>query len=338
MKNKRLLIVLSLTVCTLLFIFSCDKEDAQSNLFLHAFFKTETTKIKAGDTIHFQDYSIGYPGSWEWAFEGGTPASSTEENPTVVYSAAGEYKVTLTVTANGKTSTKTQEKYIEVVNPDQLSQHLLASFPFSGSIADVGPNQIAAVNHGNVQVSGTDRHGNKNSAAVFDGSSLILLPDDNAINFGTNDFTISCWVKTTHTNKMMLWQESGSGGARDNQTWLRIGDNTTDRVIRFDTEDGGGGNIINYGDGSSTAVSDGEWHNVVCVREGGTTRLYVDGEMKEEMIKGSAKDVSNTGDFKIGGQEGPAGNYHTFFTGMIDDLSMYNKALNDEEVAALFLK
>jgi PKD repeat protein len=35
-----------------------------------------------------------------WEFESGTPAASTEQNPTVVFSAAGTYTVTLTVTDN----------------------------------------------------------------------------------------------------------------------------------------------------------------------------------------------------------------------------------------------
>lgn len=338
MKNKRLIFILPLIIGIFFMFSACDKNESENNLFLYAFFKADETKVISGDTVYFEDYSIGYPTSWEWTFEGATPTTSTEQNPKVIYDKPGQYKVTLRVTNKGETSSKTQEEYITVVSTDTLEDDLLAFFPFDGSLKDNGPDQVEAVNQGNVTFDGVDRNGQANSVAVFDGSSIIIIPDNETFNFHSNDFSISCWLKTTHTEKMMIWQESGAGGSRDNQAWLRIGDNSSDRVIRFDTEDGGGGNIINYGDGPATAVSDGEWHHIVCVREGGTTRLYVDGEMKEEMIKGTPKDVSNAGDFKIGGQEGPAGDYHTYFTGLIDDLSVYNKALSDEEVAALYLK
>ena len=336
MSNKRPVLVGVLM--TLVFFGACTKDETKDNSFLYAFFKSDETKVSVADTVHFQDFSLGHPGKWEWTFEGASPAVSVEQNPSVIYDAPGTYAVSLTVTENGETSTKTMEKYITVVSAEQLDEDLLAYFPFNGSAEDAGPSHFQVADPGTVTFDGQDRHGQAGSSAVFDGSSLIVVPDQDAFNLGTRDFTISCWIKTTHTEKMMVWQESGAGGGGDNQTWLRLGDNTTDRLIRFDTEDGGGGNIINFGDGPSTAVSDGNWHNLVCVREGGVTRLYVDGEMAAEMIKGTPKDVSNSGDFKIGGQEGPAGEYHTFFTGMIDDLSIYTRAMNDEEVTALYLK
>src|SRR5699024_5946101 len=157
----------------------------------------------------------------------------------------------------------------------------IAYFPFNGSAEDIGPNKVAVTNHGNVTFNGTDRNGQENSAAVFDGSSAIMVPANPAFNFGTADFAISCWVNRDYTNERMLWQASRAGGSRDDQTRLRTGNNTSDRMLRYDTEDGGGGNIINYGNGPDTGVSDGSWHQVVCVREGGVTRLYIDGVNKE---------------------------------------------------------
>ena len=37
-----------------------------------------------------------------WTFEGGTPSTSNEQNPTVTYSTAGKYKVCLLYTSPGK--------------------------------------------------------------------------------------------------------------------------------------------------------------------------------------------------------------------------------------------
>ena len=48
-----------------------------------------------GGVISFKDTSLGRPTRWNWTFEGGTPSTSNEQNPTVTYSTAGKYKVTL---------------------------------------------------------------------------------------------------------------------------------------------------------------------------------------------------------------------------------------------------
>ncbi|WCC45368.1 hypothetical protein PJW08_04380 [Tenacibaculum finnmarkense] len=34
-----------------------------------------------GNNVQFNDTSTGVPTSWDWTFEGGTPANSTEKNP-----------------------------------------------------------------------------------------------------------------------------------------------------------------------------------------------------------------------------------------------------------------
>jgi PKD repeat protein len=49
----------------------------------------------AGMTIQFTDASVGNPTSWNWTFEGGTPGTSTEQNPSVTYNTPGTYSVTL---------------------------------------------------------------------------------------------------------------------------------------------------------------------------------------------------------------------------------------------------
>jgi PKD repeat protein len=333
MKDKKVAYLFSFIATITLF--SCSKKDDNHSI-LYAFFKTDKTSVVAGDTVKFEDLSIGHPQAWKWTFEGGTPSSSTEENPSVIYDSSGKYQVSLVVTSGEKTYTKQIKNYITVVTSGQLNSDLVAFFPFNGNGGDVGPHHVDVINKGNVTFDGTDRNGDQNGAAVFDGKSALVVPDNPAFNFGTADYTISCWLKTAKTNKMMVWQESGANGSRDNQTWLRIGDNTTSKLLRFDTEDGGGGNILNYGSGPESGVGDGNWHNVICVREGGTTRLYIDGEKKGELIKSSAKMVSNSQDFKIGAQEGPIGTYKTYFTGLLDDLTIYNKALTDDEVAILY--
>jgi PKD repeat protein len=73
-----------------------------------------TINIKEGESVHFLDMSTGNATSWNWTFEGGTPATSTEQNPVVAYNKAGSYAVTLTVGDGNTTSTATRQAYVNV--------------------------------------------------------------------------------------------------------------------------------------------------------------------------------------------------------------------------------
>ncbi|MFN0034303.1 MAG: PKD domain-containing protein [Saprospiraceae bacterium] len=78
-------------------------------------FSANTTSGCAVLTVNFTDISAGSPVSWEWSFPGGTPSSSTEQNPSVQYFTPGVYDVTLVVTSvGGSTSSYTQEDIITV--------------------------------------------------------------------------------------------------------------------------------------------------------------------------------------------------------------------------------
>ena len=81
-------------------------------------FTVDATAVSIGGTVHFTDNSWGAQlVSWEWEFEGGTPATSTALNPTVTYNEAGTFGVRLTVTnADGESNTKYMPNYISVVS------------------------------------------------------------------------------------------------------------------------------------------------------------------------------------------------------------------------------
>ena len=83
---------------------------------IEADFTVDVTDINMGGTVHFTDESWGAQlVSWNWEFEGGTPMTSTEHNPTVTYNEAGSFGVRLTVTnANGESDTKFLPNYINV--------------------------------------------------------------------------------------------------------------------------------------------------------------------------------------------------------------------------------
>lgn len=79
-------------------------------------FTAEKELVTVGTSVRFNDLSQGLRIiHWEWQFEGGTPSTSTERNPVVVYEMPGLFGVTLTVTdASGQTHTLTKSKLIDV--------------------------------------------------------------------------------------------------------------------------------------------------------------------------------------------------------------------------------
>ena len=79
-------------------------------------------------SINFTDLSLGDPVSWLWTFDGGSPATSTDQNPQgIVYGTAGSFDVTLEVTnANSSTST-TIPDYITVATELAASVTIFAS-------------------------------------------------------------------------------------------------------------------------------------------------------------------------------------------------------------------
>jgi photosystem II stability/assembly factor-like uncharacterized protein len=81
---------------------------------LFAEFEADVTTTCTGSTVNFTDLSGGAT-SWSWTFEGGTPSTSTDQNPGVVYNTPGEYDVTLEVSDGTNTSTQTKADYITVL-------------------------------------------------------------------------------------------------------------------------------------------------------------------------------------------------------------------------------
>lgn len=68
-----------------------------------------------GTAVGFTDESAGNPTSWSWSFPGANPSFSTVQNPeNIIYSAPGNYNVSLTVSNGVSSSTKTKINYITI--------------------------------------------------------------------------------------------------------------------------------------------------------------------------------------------------------------------------------
>lgn len=99
-------------------------------------FSASATEIAAGNAVDFTNTSTGYQATRTWTFEGGNPATSTEENPRVMYSTPGTYLVSLTVSNPCGENTKTETSYIIVT--DAQAGAPVADFSFATTQLEEG--------------------------------------------------------------------------------------------------------------------------------------------------------------------------------------------------------
>lgn len=83
---------------------------------LTAGFVADQTEVCVNSIVNFSDMSLGDVVSWEWTFEGGSPETSTSQNPLVAYLNAGDFDVSLTVSDGSDTQTFTAQDYIHVMD------------------------------------------------------------------------------------------------------------------------------------------------------------------------------------------------------------------------------
>lgn len=96
-------------------------QQAECGAPLTAAFSADDYEVCQGESIQFTDESTGEITSWEWIFEGGTPATSTLQNPIVTYNDGGMWDVTLTVSNLTTSNTFTQMNMIYVFTLPEVS-------------------------------------------------------------------------------------------------------------------------------------------------------------------------------------------------------------------------
>ena len=226
-----------------------------------------------GGNVSFKDASLGRPTRWNWTFEGGTPSTSNEQTPTVTYSTAGRYKVTLVASNELNTSTAEQEGYITVLP----GKDIVLFYPFEGDSKDMGPNAI----HPEVLKLGDNMDVNFNAPARKEGFTcaefrskdnqnyaFLSLPDNDALDFQATPVTTSFWVKTsnkTAANLGVFQHGAGPNASTDGknkQTWFRF--QKSSPFIRYVIEYSGlSGNWTDYKTKAMTA-GDNKIVNFLC--------------------------------------------------------------------------
>lgn len=211
---------------------------------------------------------------------------------------------------------------------------LVAFWPMSGNGNDASGNAHHGVVHGASLIS--DRFGTENSAFSFDGKSFIDVRDTASLN-PTSGLTLSMWVQTTTDHSLAgvlgKWNNyGGTVGVNKEQFCFNVADTNHGVNFGLKTKD----NYKVYPHEDTVIYKNGNWNHYVGTYDGSYARLYVNGRMVSSYRTSGPIEVFEQ-NFEIGriagGQPTCATAY--YFTGNIDDVGMWNRALTVAEISAL---
>jgi PKD repeat protein len=97
-----------------------------------ASFNSTNSSICENSGINYTSTSSNTPNDYMWTFQGGTPASSTAQNPSVQYATSGSYDVQLLVSNDSGSDTYNSTAYVTVENCAGLTEvntFLLSVYP-----------------------------------------------------------------------------------------------------------------------------------------------------------------------------------------------------------------
>jgi PKD repeat protein len=109
-------------------------------------FTASATEICVGQSVTFTDTSTNVPGAWTWTLPGGTPNSSTAQNPTVVYNTAGTYTVTLLAANFNGNNTKSVTNMITVTAYPTVTGTIPASRCDAGTVSLAATGSAGTLN------------------------------------------------------------------------------------------------------------------------------------------------------------------------------------------------
>ncbi len=204
---------------------------------------------------------------------------------------------------------------------------LVGYWPFSGNANDISGNGNNGTNNGAALT--TDRFGNSNSAYDFDGISSFIYGTGVNLPEGDAARTVSLWVKTSggfSTNT------GGNTGVVFNYGTLSftqrfgvlIDDNTLNNYLCSESNDYPTFNPVNTN----------TWTNIVWVYSNTNLFLYINGILT---TTGTILNINTTGQNFVFGNTIPnsIGQFEKY-KGAIDDIGIWNRALTQEEITAMY--
>ena len=232
-----------------------------------------------------------------------------------------------------------------VVSPDNLNQvemealtgdlydGLVAHFPFDGEVYE---DQSGLLSEGINLTSTADRFNNPNSALTFNGvNSFIEVQDSNLLDL-TGDFTIAFFIKgnpeTDHEWLIISKHQAGVCQPVNTSWMIRYDKEVGLRFVNYDTSVECGKVILAnpYVD-----LLDGQWYHVAFVNSeaDGFLNLYINGINIMNVSNADLNIRNNDIPLIIGNQY--QGTPQHALDATLDDLYIYNRALDYEQILAL---
>jgi hypothetical protein len=200
---------------------------------------------------------------------------------------------------------------------------LVAWWPFNGNANDESGNG----NNGTVNGASltSDRFGSQNSSYSYSSNILSFINFGNNIGNFSSDFCINLWYTETGSTGYLLNKRNDEICS---QSWWV-----------FNPQ----GFEICLGNGSSyDAVyhnmnfQQNSWHQLLVNRIGNYFYLYVDGNLASTRYTSDYYVFNNQSSIYSGITNAPISGYVAKFTGKIDDIGIWNRALTQQEITNLF--
>ena len=220
-----------------------------------------------------------------------------------------------------------------------LNKGLVAYYPFNGNANDESGNgNDGTVNGATLTL---DRNGEVGSAYNFDGNDFVAIPDSTSLEYDAGgSMSISAWVKVSDITSLGVIYSNYRCVDGD----LDLSATFPERTLRFTTRDSvGADNETKRLNWAVAENSFDRWLHLTAVRdyESESISFYIDGTVivtESDARTGGFSIPRSPGQHWIGAK-GRCDNrfapqFH--FNGDIDDVRIYNRALNEQEVRALY--
>lgn len=211
---------------------------------------------------------------------------------------------------------------------NENSSSAVARWAFDGDASDSWSSNDGAVNGGLSWTSDAIR----GRAASFDGSSYVNLGDSEDLGSNLGEaFALSVWVRPDSGDLDGSTNDALSKGGANEWDNYQVGIQNNQFFARVGTEGSYYPKVS-----SQIKPAAGSWHHLVCIYDGEEIRLYVNGVVEDRNgdIAGSPNNISSAA--KVGAFDPEGTQDNRYWSGAVDDVRIYSKALSPEEIFELY--
>jgi hypothetical protein len=221
--------------------------------------------------------------------------------------------------------------------PASLRNGLVAFYPFCGNANDVSGNNNNGVVSGASLTA--DRFGNPNRAYTFNGSTdKISVDDDSSLNL--QNISVSLWYQTNDEAKVpqALLYKSNWNDASNEEYAFEINYGATGVIVAGIKQNSSCQPGANW-QKTFASLSNTQWNHFVYTYDGTRANIYLNGALvaSNNSITGPM-DICPGGTLTIGaGWSGGNGiGVPDYFSGNLDDILIFKRALSETEVKQLY--